>query len=87
MDEPTSALDPEHEAKIVETLKRIKGQRTIVLVSHRLSTVSDCDQIFVMEAGKIIERGTHDQLVKMRGSYFRMAKHQMKIEDSEELPV
>ncbi len=83
MDEPTSALDPEHEARIVETLKRIKGQRTIILVSHRLSTVSDCDQIFVMEAGKIIERGTHDQLVAMRGAYFRMAKHQMKIEDSE----
>jgi subfamily B ATP-binding cassette protein MsbA len=81
MDEPTSALDPEHEARIVETLKRIKGQRTIILVSHRLSTVSDCDQIFVMEAGKIIERGTHNQLVALRGAYFRMAKHQMKLED------
>jgi ATP-binding cassette, subfamily B, bacterial len=81
MDEPTSALDPEHEARIVETLKRIKGQRTIILVSHRLSTVADCDQIFVMDAGKIIERGTHTELIAMRGSYFRMAKHQMKIED------
>lgn len=84
MDEPTSALDPEHEARIVETLKRIKGQRTIILVSHRLSTVSDCDQIFVMEAGKIIERGTHDELVALHGAYFRMAKHQMKLEDPEE---
>ncbi|HSV13273.1 MAG TPA: ABC transporter ATP-binding protein [Tepidisphaeraceae bacterium] len=81
MDEPTSALDPEHEARIVETLKRIKGQRTIILVSHRLSTVADCDQIFVMDAGKIIERGTHDELLALRGAYFRMAKHQMKIED------
>ena len=80
MDEPTSALDPEHEARIVETLKRIKGQRTIILVSHRLSTVSDCDQIFVMDAGKIIERGTHEELIAMRGAYYRMAKHQMKIE-------
>jgi ABC-type multidrug transport system fused ATPase/permease subunit len=81
MDEPTSALDPEHEAKIVDTLKRLKGQRTIILVSHRLSTVADCDQIFVMEAGKIIERGTHDELISNRAAYFRMAKHQMKIED------
>jgi len=81
MDEPTSALDPEHEARIVDTLKRIKGQRTIILVSHRLSTVSDCDRIFVMEAGKIIEAGTHDELISLRGAYFRMAKHQMKIED------
>ncbi len=81
MDEPTSALDPEHEARIVETLKRLKGQRTIILVSHRLSTVADCDQIFVMEAGKIIERGTHDQLLAQRGAYFRMAKHQLKLQD------
>lgn len=86
MDEPTSALDPEHEARIVDTLKRIKGQRTIILVSHRLSTVADCDQIFVMEAGKIIERGTHEELIAMRGAYFRMAKHQMKIEDKEVEP-
>jgi len=52
-------------------------------VSHRLSTVADCDQIFVMDAGKIIERGTHEQLIAMRGSYFRMAKHQMKIEEGD----
>jgi subfamily B ATP-binding cassette protein MsbA len=86
MDEPTSALDPEHEARIVETLKRIKGQRTIILVSHRLSTVADCDQIFVMDSGKIIEQGTHDELLSLRGAYFRMAKHQLKIED-EPVPV
>ncbi len=81
MDEPTSALDPAHEQHIIETLKRLKGQRTIILVSHRLSTVADCDQIFVMDAGKIVEQGTHDALVKQRGVYYAMAKHQMKIED------
>jgi subfamily B ATP-binding cassette protein MsbA len=83
MDEPTSALDPDHEAKIVDTLKTLKGQRTIILVSHRLSTVSECDQIFVMDAGKIIERGTHDELIAQHGAYFRMARHQMKLEDRE----
>jgi len=80
MDEPTSALDPDHEAKIVDTLKTLKGQRTIILVSHRLSTVSECDQIFVMDAGKIIERGTHDELIAAGGAYFRMARHQMKLD-------
>jgi subfamily B ATP-binding cassette protein MsbA len=81
LDEPTSALDPQHEQMITETLKNLRGQRTIVLVSHRLSTVADCDQIFVMEAGQIVERGTHDQLVAKRGLYFSMAKHQMKLTD------
>ena len=82
LDEPTSALDPLHEQMITETLADLKGKRTIILVSHRLSTVAGCDQIFVMDEGKIIEQGTHDQLVSKGGAYFQMAKHQMKLEDS-----
>jgi len=81
MDEPTSALDPHHEQLIIQTLQRLKGQRTIILVSHRLSTVADCDQIFVMQEGRIIERGTHAELVQARGLYWSMARHQMKLED------
>lgn len=81
MDEPTSALDPQHEAMIVDTLRQLKRQRTIILVSHRLSTVADCDRIYVMEEGQVIEQGTHDELVKRRGLYFKMARHQMKLED------
>jgi ABC-type dipeptide/oligopeptide/nickel transport system ATPase component len=46
-----------------------------------LSTVSDCDQIFVMDEGRIVEQGTHDQLVARHGIYFAMAKHQMKLEE------
>ncbi len=84
MDEPTSALDPAHEQHIIETLKRLKGLRSIILVSHRLSTVADCDQIFVMDEGKIVERGTHEALVAKRGLYFQMAKHQMKLTDGEQ---
>ncbi len=82
MDEPTSALDPQHEQLIIETLNNIKGHRTLILVSHRLSTVSDCDQIFVMDAGKIVERGKHADLLKQRGLYWQMAKHQLKLEDN-----
>ena len=82
LDEPTSALDPQHEQMITQTLDGIRGKRTIVLVSHRLSTVAGCDRIFVMDDGKIVEQGTHDELVARRGLYFKMAKHQMKLEDA-----
>ena len=81
LDEPTSALDAEHEHYVTETLRSLKGMRTIIIVSHRLSTVADCDRIFVMEAGKIVESGTHAQLVSQRGVYYRLAKHQMKLEE------
>jgi subfamily B ATP-binding cassette protein MsbA len=81
LDEPTSALDPQHEQMITQTLRTLKRQRTIILVSHRLSTVADCDQIFVMDNGQIIEQGTHRELVALHGLYFKMAKHQMKLEE------
>ena len=80
-DEPTSALDPNNERAITQTLNHLKGKRTIILVSHRLSTVVECDQIFMMQHGQIIERGTHDQLVAKRGAYYEMARHQLQLED------
>jgi ABC-type multidrug transport system fused ATPase/permease subunit len=82
LDEPTSALDAQNEKMITETLHSLKGKRTIILVSHRLSTVFDCDRIFVMDAGKIVEQGTHDQLLALGGFYFRMAQHQLKLGDA-----
>ena len=81
LDEPTSALDPHHEHLITETLRNLKRYCTIILVSHRLSTVADCDRIYVMDGGKIVEQGTHDELVAKHGLYFSMAKHQMKLVD------
>jgi subfamily B ATP-binding cassette protein MsbA len=64
----------------------LKGQRTIILVSHRLSTVVECDQIFMMQHGRIIERGTHDELVARRGAYYEMARHQLQLEDETPAP-
>jgi ABC-type multidrug transport system fused ATPase/permease subunit len=81
LDEPTSALDPTHEQLITQTLSQLKRQRTMILVSHRLSTVIDCDRIFVMDDGRIVERGTHAELLAMRGVYFAMARHQLQIAD------
>jgi ABC-type multidrug transport system fused ATPase/permease subunit len=80
-DEPTSALDPQHEAMFTHTLRDLKRQRTIVLVSHRLSTVVDCDEIYVMDEGTIVERGTHQQLISQRGLYYSMARHQLQLEE------
>jgi subfamily B ATP-binding cassette protein MsbA len=81
LDEPTSALDPQHEQMIVQTLRGLKRQRTIIIVSHRLSTVADCDQIFVMDQGRIVEQGTHQALIERHGLYFDMARHQLKLDD------
>ena len=81
-DEPTSALDPHHEAMITQTLRSLKRQRTIILVSHRLSTVIDCDQIFVMDEGRIAEHGTHTELLARRGLYAAMAREQLRIEEA-----
>jgi ATP-binding cassette, subfamily B, bacterial len=69
LDEPTSALDAQHEQHLVETLDRLKGARTVILVTHRLESVVHCDQVFVMSGGTIVERGTHRQLLARNGSY------------------
>jgi subfamily B ATP-binding cassette protein MsbA len=72
LDEPTSALDPHHEHLLLETMRALKGGRTIVLVTHRLESVTACDQVFVMEAGRIVERGTHWELLNRDGQFARM---------------
>lgn len=69
LDEPTSALDPSHEQRLIRTLQTIKRRRTIVLVTHRLESVAGCDQIFVLEGGRIVEHGTHQQLARRGGAY------------------
>jgi ABC-type multidrug transport system fused ATPase/permease subunit len=72
LDEPTSALDPRHEQHLVGTLLKLRGVRTIILVTHRLESVLHCDKIFVLESGTVAERGSHDELVARDGPYARM---------------
>ena len=80
LDEPTSALDAKSEQRVNDTLLDLKRQRTVIVVSHRLSTVLDADVIHVMDAGRIVERGTHAELVGRRGLYWQMARHQLRLE-------
>jgi subfamily B ATP-binding cassette protein MsbA len=76
LDEATSALDTESEALVQAALERLMQGRATLMIAHRLSTVMNADRIHVLEAGRIVETGTHAQLVKKGGLYARLAKQQ-----------
>ena len=76
LDEATSALDSRTEAAIQETLHRIERGRTSIVIAHRLSTIVDADQIVVLDAGRIVERGSHAQLLRHGGLYAEMWNRQ-----------
>ncbi len=72
LDEPTSALDAESEVLVQHAIDRLVADKTVVVISHRLSTIVGADQILVVQAGKIIERGTHPELLNQKGAYSQM---------------
>ena len=72
LDEPTASLDPDNEAMVQRALDEIAKERTVVMIAHRLKTVRGAEQILVLEDGKIIEQGTHDQLLGENGLYARL---------------
>ena len=79
LDEATSSLDTESEIYIQESLARLLKGRTTLVIAHRLSTIRQADQILVIEDGQIVERGTHDELIKKEGRYFRLYTYQARI--------
>jgi ATP-binding cassette subfamily B protein len=82
LDEATSALDSRTEAAIQETLRDVAARRTSIVIAHRLSTVVDADQIVVLDEGRIVERGTHAQLLRKGGLYADMwARQQSEAEE------
>lgn len=79
LDEATSALDAESEVLVQAALEELMRSRTTLVIAHRLATVLSCDRIIVMEAGRIVEEGTHAQLVASNGLYARLAKLQFEL--------
>ena len=72
LDEATANIDSETEAQIQKSIAKMRKGRTTLAIAHRLSTIQDADQILVLNKGEIVERGTHDELIKQDGIYHKM---------------
>jgi len=77
LDEPTSALDSESERYIQDALAKLHGHNTLIVIAHRLATVMQADQLLVIEDGRIVERGTHKELVAQAGAYQQLFQSQL----------
>ncbi|WP_270180960.1 ABC transporter ATP-binding protein [Alkalihalobacillus sp. CinArs1] len=82
LDEATSSLDSTSEVQVQKALNNLMKDRTTIVIAHRLSTVVHADQILVMEEGKVIETGTHDELMQNHALYFKLAQQQFQLESS-----
>ncbi|GAB6140313.1 lipid A export permease/ATP-binding protein MsbA [Methylosoma difficile] len=82
LDEATSALDTESERYIQAALQKVMGNRTTLVIAHRLSTIENADVILVMERGRIVERGSHNELLALNGAYARL--HAMQFRENNE---
>jgi subfamily B ATP-binding cassette protein MsbA len=81
LDEATSALDTESERLVQQAIERLMRQRTVLVIAHRLATVRDADEIVVLEAGQVVQRGSHEQLLQTAGLYRRL--HDLQFRDEE----
>lgn len=82
-DEATSALDTQTEKKVQKTLDELAKNRTTIIIAHRLSTVRNADVIYVLDHGRLIERGSHDELMARHGKYFALYEAQKKKKEDE----
>ena len=79
LDEATNALDANNEKEIMEHLNEFYKGKTVVVVAHRLSTVRDADKIVVLDGGKIVEEGSHQELTATKGKYYQLVKNQLEL--------
>ncbi|SHM88611.1 ATP-binding cassette, subfamily B [Gracilibacillus kekensis] len=82
LDEATASIDTETEVKIQKALKKLLEGRTAIMIAHRLSTIRESDNIIVLEHGKILEQGNHDELMKKQGEYYDLVKSQFEMLDA-----
>ncbi|KAB8138597.1 ABC transporter ATP-binding protein [Gracilibacillus oryzae] len=82
LDEATASIDTETEVQIQQALKRLLEGRTAIMIAHRLSTIREADKIIVLEHGRILEQGNHDELMSKRGEYYELVKSQFDMLDA-----
>jgi ATP-binding cassette, subfamily B, multidrug efflux pump len=87
LDDPLSAVDAKTESAILEAIERQAAKRTVLLVTHRIAAASRCSQIIVLDEGRIVERGTHEDLVGSGGIYAAFAEEQQMARELEEIDV
>lgn len=78
-DEATNSLDANNERTIMARLEQLFKDKTVVVVAHRLSTVKNADNIIVLDNGSIVEQGTHQELIFIRGYYYELVKNQLEL--------
>ena len=78
LDESTSSLDSESEFKVQQAIDTLINNRTVIIIAHRLSTIIGADKIFVFDNGRIIDRGSHEELMKKEGLYKQLFELQFK---------
>ena len=86
LDDSTSSVDSKTESEIQRALESVMKNRTVFVIAHRATTISQANSIIVLEKGKIVERGTHDELLKLKGTYHRIYNHQINFSDGDSTP-